>query len=394
MHERLWRSIAGLVAVNVLAAVAAGQAVELGEPIELPHCGIALSLPAGCELGPLAEPHQLLLAIETQGDQRVLGVTLSAYPVEPEMTADEFADAMVAYLRRQLVVRNMEEVAAMPIETAAISGVMRVLTYNLRGQATIAASACFVRPSRDAEISICYVLTVESPADRGDDIQAVLEAVAATVLFQPIEPPSLTDCGQEGEPVTMHELGFSIRPPSQWFAAAMPTGVQMGQVDYTLGGEVMPGAQVTVAPLQPGDDASQCASCAVDIVRRIAESADVDVEVVSQGPAVMADVEGYQFVVRQRPHVDQDDSPASDDGAPQDGPDDGVVIVQRVICVAAPEDQGGARSYSLTLVCHGSRTGPAEALMDSLAEGFELTPIAGRVADDADDDGDDDSAAD
>ncbi len=403
MRKHSWLCIMVLVTAGILPADAVGEDMVMGEPVVLARAGISLSLPADCEIGPLGEPNQLLLAVQDETDQQALGVTLSAFPVGPKMTADQFADVMIAYLQEQLVLRDMEVVASPSLKVAELAGAGRVLSYDLRGQETVAASVCFVRPLADEDASICYVLTVEALGGKSETIQQTLEAVIATVSLQAIEPTSLADSGELDEPMQMPQLGFSIRPPEQWYAAAGPAGVQMGQLDYTLGEEIIPAAQLTVTLILPGEDAQTCASQALETAKQTGEASGFDVEVLAQGPAGMAGQVGYQFILRQsaeiEPISDDDDADqeqddqaadgqAAEDGAYEQAAEDGfaadespavtsvaVIIAHRVICLNDPDEPGGPRSYSLTLVCRGADAAIAAAKMDELAGGFELIPI-------------------
>jgi len=329
----------------------------------------------------MTEPAQLLTAVQQRDSEAVLGVTLSAYPIAPDMTADEFASAMIEYLQQLFILRELSEVGDWQQDVAGLAGAGRLLTYSLRGQKTNTVMLSFVRPV-DETFNLCYVLTVEMPADNDEDAQAVLKAVASTVSLQEVQPPSLAPAQELDEPLKIHELGFSISPPKDWFAATMPGGVTMGQVDYTLGGELLPTAQVTITPIDVEDSASTCVATAVDAVMQIAKDAGLDVEVVSQAQAVMAGRPGRQFVIRQkRPAAANGEADRQNDPAAEDKPDtqaeaqvDAVVIVQRVVCVSG-DDELGPRSYSLTLVCRSEEVAPVEALMDSLAEGFEVIPV-------------------
>lgn len=410
MRKHSWICIVVLATAGIFPADAVGEDMVMGEPVVLTRGGISLSLPADCEIGPLGEPNQLLLAVQTETDQQSLGVTLSAFSVGPEMTADQFADVMIAHLQKQLILRDMKVLASLSLKVAELAGAGRVLSYDLRGQETVAASVCFVRPLADEDVSICYVLTVEALGGKSETIQQTLEAVIATVSLQAIEPTSLADSGELDEPVQMPQLGFSIRPPEQWYAAAGPTGVQMGQLDYTLGEEIIPAAQLTVKLILPGENAPTCASQALETAKRTGEASGFDVEVLAQGPAGMAGHVGYQFILRQSAEIepvsddddadqeqddqaadgqaaeDDADEQAAEDGADEQAAEDGadespavtsvaVIIAHRVICLNDPDEPGGPRSYSLTLVCRGTDAAIVAAKMDELAGGFELIPI-------------------
>ncbi len=394
MRRRVSLSMIVLLAVGFVGACADEVDLQMGGAVELSRGGVSISLPSGCEPGPLAEPHQLLLAFEIDEGERVLGVTLSAFPVEPEVTAERFAGAMIDYLRGQLVVRDLAEVRSLSMDAADMAGVGRVVTYTLRGEEKAAASVCFIRPQAEDLLGLCYVLTVEAPASEVDTIEDVLNTVAQTVSLGDIMPTSLAEAGAPGEAVKVAQLDFSIRPPQEWFAVTGPAGVQMGQMDYAFGGGiVMPAAQLTVKPIAATEDAASCAAESLATVIEIGKESGLTVEILTEAPATMGGLAGYEFMVRQStpPVVSEEDAADDADEETADDADQldvatgaeeaddeaedamAVVVAQRVVCRVSADPQVGTRSYSLTLLCRGDEVASAQAIMDQLADGFELT---------------------
>ena len=125
------RKLYVLGAIGLLAAtIGPGPAwsaepapLTMDEPVELLQAGISLALPEGFTAQPLIEPYQMLRAARIERNDFRQAVTLLAFPVAPETTAETFADEMIADIRRQLAFRNVTQLKAtpMPIQQAMIS---------------------------------------------------------------------------------------------------------------------------------------------------------------------------------------------------------------------------------------------------------------------------------
>ena len=93
-------------------------------------------------------------------------------------------------------------------------------------------------------------------------------------------------------------------------------------------------------------------------------------KVLSEGPAMLAGREGYQFVLQQA-------IKSAAGGTQGQGEEPPVNIVQRCLCVPAEGTPFG-RGYSVVVVFQGDGVKPAEALMEKIAGGFELLSAALR----------------
>jgi len=395
----------GAVMLVAVSAGRAGDEMKMTKPVEVPHAGIAMAVPTDYAVGALEEPFQVLRAVKVEDGKAAQAVTLSAFPVAADQSAVDFADDMIAELRQQLLLRDLKTINETSIKVAGLTGAGRFISYSHSGLESVAAGVCFVRKLEKGGGGLCYVLSIESPADRKGDVLPVLEEIIKTVSFRAIKAPSELATGELDEPLTVRQQGYSVRPPKGWFANVEEGGVVvMGQNDYTLGGEVMPMAKVVVQATPAEAQSSDWAKNSLKLARKHAAQMGAKVEVVKEGKATLGGKECYQFVLRQtaapatkpaapasapaddesaeetakKPKAKSAEEPsASDEAAPSDeaaateqavGP---VYVVQRTLCLCpAGKDQG--RSYNLILVCRGDKPDAAEALMDKLAGGFKL----------------------
>ena len=137
--------------------------------------------------------------------------------------------------------------------------------------------------------------------------------------------------------------------------------METGQTDYTLG-EAMPVVRAVVQDTSAHFTADACVEESLKAMRTSAEAIGQSMEVLSDGPAEMAGQPGRQIVVRQAAKV-----PASQATQPAEA----LYVVQRTICATGGNPRK-PRGYSLRLYCLATDAERPKAVMDKLAEKFEL----------------------
>lgn len=365
--SRVTATVVAALLVNV-AAPAAGPIV-LQEAVEHPHAGIALAVPAGFAHQPLTALYDVMNAVvlDDKG-QPMYAVTLSAFPVAEKVTADEFAEAKAGELKKNLAIRHLTPLKKVPISVAGLTGTARTMSYTFRGMKSIAAQVYFIRDLKSSSTRICYLLTVVSPAEkeRQDRLLPILGAVIKSVRLVAARHPAVPGAGDLGEPVADAKLGYSLQTPKGWYAEKSPFGLEMGQVDYLVGGLPMPSVRFMVAPAS-GDalTAEAAAKQFLGIARRMASERKQTSKVASEGPTKLDKLTAYQFVLVQssaKPPV-----PPAGERLPTS-----VVVVQRT---ARLPDRGSEtpKVCVLILTCRGDDAKAAAAGMAAIAGGLSLT---------------------
>ena len=372
--------------------------LTMGQPVELPQAGISLALPKGFTAQPLTEPYQMLRATRTERDDVRQAVTVLAFPVAPETTAETFADEMIADIRRQLAFRNITQLKATPMPIAGRPGHARMVGYSHDGQEAVAAWAVLIRPMSSAGIAICYMLWVESPAERRQEVLPALGAIVKTVVLRTVTSPMRLTAAELGEPIVLQRAGCSIRPPAGWFAVIQGDFVEMGQLDFTRGGVMSPVARLQVQPAPADAKSLTCSQQSLAMVRRIAAEFGDRAELVHEGPANLGGSDSQEFVLLCTSALDASTQPTAATQAatqpatqpttePTAGGDSGpaisVCIAQRALCVPAAGGDNDARTYFLTLICETDDVGAVQAVMAKLAEGFAMLPSDSEADSDA-----------
>ena len=397
-----WLIMAGVLAVFCGCGVAQDAPVTsepgeaLGEPMELSRGGLTLSVPARCDVRrKIGEDELLHVTEEDTVDGCTLSVALKAYAAAPETTAAAFNDEMVAFLDESLAFRNVEDAGRTEVEVAGLAGQTCSMTYTYRGQAVAAQATSFVRTVEDKDLTLCYLLMVEVPADQADQLDSLTESILATVALTDLSSTEAMTIESLGEPIEVHELGYAIAPPEAWFARLGGSGVEMGMMDYTQGVQVLPFAQALMADVDEGASAGEYQAIFLAGAISVAMQTGMKAEVLSVDDAMLGGHAGRQFVLRQtaRP-LPPEDAAESDaifenaeaeietsDADPLDR-DDSTITIHRSIVVSATDDDDMDQCYSLVLICDGDDVEHGMAMMDELAKGFELIPIVEDVTDD------------
>lgn len=394
-------------AVCVIAAVcvsAAGAeppggarpAVAMGEAVEFPHAGLAVAMPAGYEAQTVAQPFDIARAILSEKGLPIQAVTVAAFPlVDPNVTAEQLADEMVAAQQQNLAIRNLQVLSQAPMKVADRDGAARFITYTFRGDETVAASVVFCRELADRKGRLEYVVTVEAAADRKAEVLPILGEVVRSIrlltVVRPIDIPlKPADRLAEG-PGGL----YSLRVPHGWYAQVGEGGVSISQTDYTRDGESAVSACVLVADAPPTDTPQQHAQQCVQAATRAAAEQGMEASVIASGPAPLGAAEARQLVIEQRspkaasgpatgpassqPGLAEAPMPATST-APAAAEPSNVVIVQRSIMLPAAEAGAPGRRVSLVLVCVDARPAAAVAVMDKLAEGMAIRAAASGPA--------------
>ena len=361
-----WMVSAGLAFwTAVQAAPGAAKPVVLGVAWEYPHAGIALAAPVGFQPRSLSAPYDVMHAVAVEDGRPVQAVTLSAFPAAEKVTADEFAELKMAELSRNLAIRNLKPLKKTTMPIAGTTGSARLMSYTFRGAKALAAQVYVLREVQGAKLRICYLLTVVCSATRQARLLPTLGAVVRSVRLLSVRHPVLSDEVKLGEPVEDYSLGYSLRRPVGWYAAKSPAGLEMGQVDYLLGGVPLPSAQLLCGRV-PGDTATSevCAKTYISEAKREALHRKQTCTVVSEGPATLGGLNAYQFVILQGP-----DRAGVAPRSKKDAQNEAVVMVQRTACLPAGP-AGKPRVFALVLTGRGKDIKPAEALMKTLAASF------------------------
>lgn len=388
------RIIPAVLAVALAASACAAQSTTqtTQPPLEYPHAGIAVTLPTGFHQEPLTDPYDVFRAsLRSDDDQPLVAVSLAAYPLDEASTTDSLAEQMQTEAAQALQVRNFENLSQTELPIARSRGLATMSYYEYRGEPTVAARAFLVREvDPEAGIRIGYVLTVESTPQEKDRMLAVFGEVVESVRMLGIRRPTKIEADDFADPVGREELGFRMRPLHAWYAAETPAGVETGQVDYQTG-RVMPVARLIVADIPPHADAETCAREDLQRALKQGEDRGVITETLSQGPAEVGGLSGYQFVLRKRVGA-KHDQPAGD--GEQGGqaeqpaqpakaaPGPATIIAQRIVCVSGQTvgGGGGGRRYTLILIGQGEDPEPLVGILDRLAAGVEILVPTTRPA--------------
>ena len=364
-----------MLAAMVLAA--GGAQADVGDaasgPATFPHAGISLSLPAGFEALPLMEMYQLVRAVRGDDDLVDEAIALMAIPMAGDATAEQFAEDMLADMQQQLAFRDVELLAGAEATLDGLAGQRRVVQYRQADNENVAAAAIVVRPLGDSGQSVCYLLMTECSADRREQAEALLDEVAATVAWTDVTSPMACETPDLAEPIELSAIGCAIRRPAGWFAVALPDFVEMGLIDFTVGGMTSPMVRLLARQTDPEDDAEAVSAESLAMAMQLAEEIGDQATVVSQGPATLGDHEGQEFVLlltpTGRPVAELQAPDAGSAAAPQTP--SSVVVMQRTVCVIS-DDGAEAVAYLLTLVCESDNVAAVEPIMDRVAEGFSF----------------------
>ncbi|MDY6913401.1 MAG: hypothetical protein SVT52_02945, partial [Planctomycetota bacterium] len=100
---------------------------------------------------------------------------------------------------------------------------------------------------------------------------------------------------------------------------------------------------------------------------------NIELKLLRQGPTKLAGMAAYQFTIQQttrpQPPATQPTQPTQPAG--DDKKNNVITVVHRTACCGAAKCQQ-AKSFSIIVACSGAAPSAAEAIMDKIADGFEL----------------------
>jgi hypothetical protein len=384
------RIVSALAAAMFCCLIASGAELNMGEVVEFPHAGIALAVPQDHLMQNVAAPLDVMRATAVQNGQPVQAVSLAVFPIDrDDLTAESLAEAGIAGHSENLAIRNLQVLSKAAMKVADLEGAARQISYSLRGEETVAATVYFVRQLDQPRMRLCYVLTVEALAERKADVLPTLGEVVKTVRLTALRHPAQIAIGPLGAAIKDPQGRWSIRPPLGWYASVAPAGATMAQTDYLLGQEPALIAYM-VATTTDATSAEQQMNQCLDALEKTATQRELQGRLVSRKNLKLAGRDACQIVFEQLPKpspatasrmspeteaATQANTQAATQAAPVDAPQP-VVIVQRNLCLPAGA-AGKSDSFLLVLVAQGATARSAEAMMDKIAEGFELpTPDA------------------
>jgi len=357
-----------LLTVGSMQAVAQRPAkIEQVGRTDFPHAGISLVLPKGFELQQPEEPTQVMRAICMVHKHPALSISLSAYLVDEDITPDQFAKSMLEDLRGNLTIRDLEIRKTTPMKVAKLEGTARLLSYTYHGEKTLAAGVCFIRPVATQAVRVCYLLSVEAAQKHQARLLPtfgkLVESVSLTVMRRPAEAP----IGSFGAAIRDSRRGYSLRPPLRWFAVVTEAGVTAAQSDYLRGGLTLPKVQVAVEKADARATSKTWAKRWLKKARLVAEKSGLETKVLAEGPAGLAGLEAYEFLLIQSPKSKPAaTAPSASQPAWREEP---LIIAQRTVCTG----EGSARKgYLLVLLFPGADQKAAAGMLQKLAEGFTL----------------------
>ena len=366
-------------ALAALAALA-GPLAAAGEPAEgstyvFPRAGISLFIPGGGDPAPLlGYEYEVLHVGLKKADGAGCTVRLWAYPVADKVTADGYADAQLGGMKRDPAVWDYKLLKKTHMPVGGLKAAGRLISYTYRQAKCVEARMYFVRPLAGAKVNVCYVLGFESPGERQS--LRVLGEVIKTVTLTALQHSASVPVTGLGEAVRHARHGFSIRPPVGWHIRNAPDTVVISQTDYLLGGVRTPVIRVLVTDVASGVDGARAAKRMLAVLQKAATDKGLAAKVLSEGPAALGGLPGYQFAAWQEP--------ARAAKAEGSAGADTVIDVRRVAVLPRGEALF-AKCYCLQLTVRGGEAKAALALMDQLADGFafllpDTSPASGPAS--------------
>ena len=371
MSTRLLGPLLALVAASVAAFGATTQTAGL---IEFPHAGISLVLPKGFECRQPEEPFDLMRAVAKDAGTPTQAVSLLAYPVDEKVTVKQFAESRLSDMESDLAIRHLTVVKDTPMEVAGIVGLAHSMTYTCRGEKTVAASVCFIRELAAPQVRICYLLSVECAEKQADKLLPIFGETVKSISLTAVRRPTDLPVGKLGPAVRDSQRGYQFCPPLRLLVRQTPVGLIAAQTDClrcaSVGGLPLPQLRVIVGDVEASATCEQYAKGCLRLAMQEAEKSgpQVSSKVLLEGPAQMAGMEAYQFVLEQSSRAEPSSTPASTPASNQ--ADEPVITVQRSMCLRQAD--GRKKGYSLILLCSDGQAKAAGAMMQELAEGFSL----------------------
>jgi hypothetical protein len=357
-------AVAAILGLARLAGAQATAPLAMREAVDCATAGMALAVPEGFVAQPLTGRFEVLRSTAVEDGKPVIAVTLSAFPVDEKVTADDFADARFAELKNDLVVRYPILLKRTPMPVAGVNGAARLLTYTYRGIDTVAAQVVFLRTSKPGETRICYAITVESAPTHQQRMLQVLGAVTKSASPTAMRHPDLAAAARRPtRSVPNPALGAAIRCPDTWNTAVSAIGTESWQADFILGGEPVPSVRLFVTTPPAGASSSEaCSNRYLAMARLAAKEHKQTCQVISEGAAAMGKLAAHEFVIKQGPSATT---------APSAGPAEPAIVILQRTALASEADGSDPRAYVLVLTAREPDLTSASQLMAAAATSFE-----------------------
>lgn len=364
--------------------------LRLNTPREFPHAGVTIALPVAYESLPIRDPYQILVGVLPEGRRSVQSVSLSAYPVREGITAAQFSDVGVQNLQDNLAIRRLEFEPLDEFSMGEQTAMVRTLRYRHRGIDTLSRQGVLIRTipglQEDSSTSLAYVLTVEVSPQHADDLNALFSLVAGGVRFQDVQRPiDLTPrYAEERSLLKDFARGFAIRQPIGWSAGRDEIGLDMGQMDYTIGGMQSPAMGVVMAMVPAELTAQQCGEKAL----AYEQDQGWQIEILSSGPARLDDKDAWEYVLKKsyqpptpQPTTNPTTDAAATDNQPAETTDDlsarpdAVEFIEVRRLLSLPPEEETRRHYAVILACYQTTPEKTQALAEELFATFRTIDI-------------------
>jgi len=366
-----WSAIMAL-ATSLGAAPVAAPALVLQEAREYTSAGIAIAVPKTFDYKLALAPYDVMSASVEEAGRPSQAVTLSAFPIADRGTAEEFAEAKMAELGRNLAIRHLKTHKKTPMPVAGARGAARLVSYSFRGTPSVAAQVYFLRDVKGSSTRICYLLTVVTAAQKQSRLLPLLGAVIKSVRFLPVTAPEIPAEVELLEPVRDNELGFSIRSPKGWYIDRSGAGVETGLIDYRQGGIPMPSVKIVAIPASSDAASSEaCSKKFLTIAQSVAARNKQEAVTVSDVPAKLGDLPAHQFVLKM---IEKPLATPSLGGTEATD----VVLVHRTACLVRKAQDPVA--YMIVVTAKAAELALAQKLMTAMAETFKVLAPATQPA--------------
>jgi hypothetical protein len=319
--------------------------------------GIRLALPANFRPERISEVNRIVLA--SAGTEKApRKISLSVYPAGDRVDLGALMDSIARSINDRVGVTDMKTEGEAEVAFLDGRALVRTMTCTYAGMEIVVARLCFLRDVSDSthpNRHLAYVLGMGMLAEKADGLLPAVAAVARSAEWIDFRQPIDLPLSKDSHPVNDPRWGYSIRQPIGWAGAFSESGFAMGQFDCVLGGAVTPRVEVICADVDAAETPKSIGEKAIET--KVEEG--YTMTVLSQGPAKLAGLDGYQFILKKE--------------APPAGAGQSPVVsieVGRLICVAGKGEQ--QRMLALVARCQGATPKQAQAALDAVASSFAL----------------------
>ncbi len=356
--EELTRAIDMLLkSIGGFRHALAADAPDMQPAADYAWAGVRLALPVDFKQERLTRINEVMVAANESKDS-LQQVGLSVYPIGQPIGLEALMDSLTEHLNRQLGVTNVtvdgEAEVTFHVDQRAF---VRTFSCTYQGQRVVAGRLCFLREVTTPlgkKVHLAYSLGMGVQEAHADKLLPVMAAIARSLEMIDFQRPIDLPVPTEGRIILDRNLGYEIRQPAGWVGSRTQDGYSMGQFDCLLGGKVSPRVEVIFAPADGDQSPESFGQQALEA----SAAKGVRKTILSQGPAMLAGREGYQFTLRK------------ESGDPNDAEADPHWIeVARLIIV--PRGQG-RQVVALVARCRQAEVEQAQKVLESFAESFKL----------------------